>query len=263
MSEMSDPKRSHARAASRLLLAGLVTAIGALSPHAVAAQSETADYEVIFDATWSAQTHPNEFPPGAHFSNLVGGTHDSNAVFWAPGELASFGIERMAEAGSTGNLLLEIDAEITAGSADQGFTGSGGINSPGQTTLSFTANLDHPELTLVTMVAPSPDWFLGVHGLSLLDGGWWIPEQVVDLFAYDAGTDDGTTFIATDADSDPPQPISLLGPPIEPGVPLGQFTIRRLPEPAFGLGLSLATVGLAAASRRRTPDAGVRHSADR
>ena len=28
---------------------------------------------------------------------------------------------------------------------------------------------DHPRVTLVTMIAPSPDWFVGVSGLSLLD----------------------------------------------------------------------------------------------
>jgi hypothetical protein len=38
-----------------------------------------ARYRLTFNATWSAQTHPNDFPPSPHFSGLIGMTHNSNA----------------------------------------------------------------------------------------------------------------------------------------------------------------------------------------
>jgi hypothetical protein len=205
------------------------------------AQSQTADYEILFEATWTALTHPNDFPPDAHFSRLVGGTHDGNVVFWDPGGIASLGIERMAESGVTTVLVGEIDAEILAGFADQSFTAPNGIFSPGSIALEITVDRAHPRLTLVSMLAPSPDWFVGVHGLSLVAGQWWIPEIVVDLLAYDAGTDDGVTFTSPNQDTDPPEPISLQEFPLEPGVPVGRFTIRRLPEPGLTRALLIAT----------------------
>ena len=45
------------------------------------------------------------------------------------------------------------------------------------------------------MIGPSPDWFVGVSALSLLDtGGQWMSTREVDLFPYDAGTEEGTEF---------------------------------------------------------------------
>jgi serine/threonine protein kinase len=39
-------------------------------------------------------------------------------------------------------------------------------------------------VTLVSMVAPSPDWFVGVGGLPLLQDGQWVDELVVPLPAW-------------------------------------------------------------------------------
>ena len=44
------------------------------------------------------------------------------------------------------------------------------------------------------MVAPSPDWFVGVSGLPLFENGQWVEERRIDLVPWDAGTDSGTTF---------------------------------------------------------------------
>ncbi len=46
-----------------------------------------ARYKLTFNATWSAQTHPNEFPPGPHFSGLIGMTHNGNVMLFAKGEI--------------------------------------------------------------------------------------------------------------------------------------------------------------------------------
>ncbi|MEO7974606.1 MAG: spondin domain-containing protein, partial [Thermoanaerobaculia bacterium] len=67
-------------------------------------QTGTATYEVVFHSTWSTATHPGAFPDGGHFSPLVGGVHDQTVRFWRPGELASSGIEQMAERGRTSPL---------------------------------------------------------------------------------------------------------------------------------------------------------------
>ena len=77
----------------------------------------TARYTVRFDATWTAQTHPLNYPAGAHWSALVGGTHDATIQFWQEGQLASQGIKDMAERGLTAPLAAEVQAQITAGHA--------------------------------------------------------------------------------------------------------------------------------------------------
>jgi hypothetical protein len=54
------------------------------------------------------------------------------------------------------------------------------------------------------MIAPSPDWFVGVSSLNLLENGQWASNKVVDLYAYDAGTDSGTTYISANSVTSPP-----------------------------------------------------------
>lgn len=191
----------------------------------------TATYRVSFEATWSRDTHPNMFPDNPHFSGLIGATHQQDVRFWQTGSLASNGIEAMAERGSKTPLDQDINQAITDGRA-QNLLSGGGINrSPGQVSLDFTAGVEHPYVTLVSMVAPSPDWFVGVSALSLLQDGDWASEIVVELHPYDAGTDSGTSYTSRDRDTMPRDPVSRIeGPPFQVGgavPPLGTFTFRR------------------------------------
>ena len=170
-----------------------------------------ARYRVTFQATWSAETHPTNFPANPHFSGLVGATHSENTRIWQRGELASDGIELMAETGGKTQLLPEIAELIEAGNAHGELSGGGLSTSPASVSLEFEVVASHPFVTVVSMVAPSPDWFVGVSALSLLsEDGTWKEREEVMLSLYDAGTDDGTTFTAANADSDPAQPISRL-----------------------------------------------------
>ena len=194
-----------------------------------AAQTASARYRVVFDATWSAETHPQDFPGFPHFSPPIGGTHDTTTHFWRAGEPASLGMKRMAEWGSTSPLDAEILDAVAAGTAGEVIEAPWIPSSPGSTATEFTATLDHPLVTLVAMIAPSPDWFVGVDGASLLAGGAWLDTLTIPLFPFDAGTDDGTTYTSPDDPSQPPTPIfAVTGPPFTPGVELGTFTFIRL-----------------------------------
>ncbi len=192
----------------------------------------TANYRVTFDATWSAATHPVDIPRNPHFSALIGGTHSDRVVFWEPGETATPGIEAMAELGATSPLDAEIRAAIAAGTAERLIEGEGIPRSPGRVSVDFEIGRDHPLVTLVSMVAPSPDWFVGVHGMSLVENGDWVEEKTVRLAPYDAGTDSGATFRSADSDTVPRQPIrEIQNPPLAaggPAEPLGTFTFERL-----------------------------------
>ena len=234
----------------------------ALTAAMSSAATPTATFLVTFDSTWSAATHPTNFPPGPHFSDLIGATHNAQVSFWQTGSLASAGIEAMSELGSNTPLDDEISAAIVAGDAGE-FLLTPGIASPGQQMLVVQASQDHSRLTLVAMIAPSPDWFIGVSGSDLLPGGEWVDELVVDLHAYDAGTDSGVSYTSANSDTDPAENISLLTTsPFDAGVPLGTFTITRLDGPAqavpsmsgagTGLLVGVLLVGGLAATRARS-----------
>lgn len=211
----------------------------------VAAQGGAALYELKFETTWSAATHPRDFPANAHFSSLIGGTHDAGVSFWQIGGIASAGIEAMAELGATGALTSEVNAAIAAGTADQVLNLGGLATSPSSRTVRFTVKARHSRLTLVTMVAPSPDWFLGVTSLDLLPNGQWLDQLVVPLHVYDAGTDSGPSYTSPDADTqprDPIGPVTTLSGPFQglPG-PVGTYTLTRIASSrVYGCGVNPA-----------------------
>jgi hypothetical protein len=188
---------------------------------------------VTFDATWSAATHPTDIPGSAHFSGLIGGTHGPAVTFWEDGGQASEGIRQMAERGRQAPLGEEVEAAIAAGTAQHVLAGDDVPRSPGSASMEFEAGRDFPLVTLVTMVAPSPDWFVGVSGLSLIENGAWVEQKIVSLEPYDAGTDSGVTFTSADVATQPREPIHRIdtGPLVEAASTpyLGTFTFRRIP----------------------------------
>lgn len=142
----------------------------------------------------------------------------------------------MAETGSKSPLTGEVDVEITAGAAYNRISGGGIGVSPGRVSARFTMNSSHPRVSLVSMIAPSLDWFVGVADLDLFRQGAWLGEVVVELWPYDAGTDSGPNFTSANADTNPPELIrQITGFPFEEAPPLGTFTFRLLcPSPPAG-----------------------------
>jgi len=167
-------------------------------------------YTITLNASWSNATHPQNFPGNAHFSDLVGTTHNVNSVFWQAGDIASNGIEQMAETGQTNLLIGEINSEKTLGNSDILILGDGIDKSPGSRTFTLPVNTSHHYLTLVTMIAPSPDWFIGVNAYDLMPNGNWVDNATITLYAYDAGTDSGISYTSSNADTNPPAVISQI-----------------------------------------------------
>ncbi len=214
------------------LLAILLCSLGLALPTVARAQpaADIATYTVTFTSTWADATHPHAaFPTNAHFSSLIGATHNLSATFWLSGTLASPGIEQMAETGGTSVLRAEISA--AAPHVGETLVGPGLGQSPGQVLIpTFMVSRSQPLVTLVTMIAPSPDWFVGVHGLALLDEqNKWHDEITVTLYPYDAGTDDGTDYTSADVAPPIPQPIrSASGVAPFSLAPMGTFTFTRV-----------------------------------
>ena len=195
----------------------------------------TARYQVVFNATWSQATLPTNWPgASAHFSGLVGGTHNGSVHFWRDGETASEGIHLMAELGQKTALLNETSPAIASGAAHFQLSGGGISPSPGSVTLVFPQAMrrDFPLVTLVSMIAPSPDWFVGVDSLSLIESDQWVTNKVVTLYGRDAGTDSGVSYTSPDQVTVPRGVITQFTgfPALQDGVivPYGNFTFTRL-----------------------------------
>lgn len=162
-----------------------------LSAQAQAAGSPVT-YQVTFQGTWTTAATPGGLPGGAHFSPLIGTAHSDRVTFWEVGGMASPGVEDVAELGQTSAFRSEINASDHVGAIIQ--TGLGGGGTP-EVSVEFETTKAHPLVTLLSMIAPSPDWFVGVSGLSLVDArGRWLSRLEVDLFPYDAGTENGNGF---------------------------------------------------------------------
>jgi len=176
-------------------------------------QTSSANYTVTFTSNWSETTHPhpsNNFPSNAHWSKLVGATHNDQVVFLEMGQNASPGIEDVAELGSNTVFFSEINTAISDGFSNQLIDGDNLSTSLGTIVIeNIITTEEFPLLSLVSMIAPSPDWMVGINSISLLDNnGNWENEISIDLYPYDAGTDNGMDYTSTNMNSDPQEPIS-------------------------------------------------------
>ena len=211
-----------------LLVAALAVAgcdAATVEPPEAAPPRGEAVYEVTFDATWSAATHPEAFPAGAHFSPLAGAAHAPGVSLWSVGGAASDGLRDVAERGVTDALRAEVEA---LGGAAVYAEGGEVRRSPGEARWTVRVSDDRPEVSVVTMIAPSPDWFVGVDGLDLRDGDGWAERASVPLAVYDAGTDAGASYTAADAPVTPREPVALSGYGPLVGTAVGTLTARRV-----------------------------------
>ena len=174
------------------------------------ATGASATYSVTYRGAWTSTATPGGVPDGAHFSPLIGGVHNAAVAFLEAGGTATAGIESMAERGRTATLTKEIEAAgANALSVLRKESGSGATDSSTFESVVLTA--DHPHITLLSMIAPSPDWFVGVFGLSLLDAeGGWVEALTVDLHPWDAGTEEGDEFSFDNAATVPQGTITSL-----------------------------------------------------
>lgn len=208
----------------------------AAAQSAAAMPVETAEYTVVFKSTWTAANHPYEYPTagvltGPHFSGLIGASHAAGYTLFAEGRMPTPGIENLSEQGKHAPL----DAEIRAA------TGMGGVGALIETgplrdfgdSVVTTVRLDrsHPLVSLVAMIAPSPDWFTGATNVNLIEQGGWVSSRALTLYAYDSGGDDGVTYKAADVDASPKRATMRAATPhfVVNGraVPVATLTFRK------------------------------------
>ena len=164
-------------------------------------------YSVAVRLMW---TSPNfTIPADAHFTNFTGIVHHKDSFLWKPGGFASAGLEDVAEIGNNVKLNNEIDSIIAKGKGQLKFN----IPAPAITAgfdTGFVFTLQHPCISFASMIAPSPDWFVGINQYSLLQNNQWVTDITVPLYLYDAGTEDGDVFGYNNPASLPQQQVHLL-----------------------------------------------------
>jgi hypothetical protein len=82
---------------------------------------------------------------------------------------------------------------------------------------------DHPFLSSMVKLTPSPDWFAGFSDFKTISPvtQTYYKRFVIRSFVWDAGTDDGQKYTALDRDLDPQSTVTRITPETVP--PRGQF----------------------------------------
>ena len=168
-----------------------------------------ARYSVEITGKWKAP----EFavPGGVHFTTVLGMIHNNETYLWKENTKASFGVENVAESGNPNPMLSEIDSAIATGKAISLVV----MTAPaptGITKVNIYCNSNYSYISLETMLAPTPDWFTGLSGFNLFENKKWISDTKVNLYPYDAGTEDGDVFGYYNPESMPQKNVQLLTP---------------------------------------------------
>ena len=118
------------------------------------------------------------------------------------------------------------------------FRATAATMTPGMTDFTkILVNETHSLISLISMIFPSPDWFVGISNMDMCDKitGEWRKDYTRDLLPYDSGTDDGTSFKSPDSVTNPRKNIFLIGKDDETNFKsssnirrLGVLTIKRI-----------------------------------
>lgn len=220
----ADRQRRQMRGAAAGVAAFLVSTASAGIPQAQCEGEAT--FTVTFEPAWIEGVTQAPVPTNAHWSPMVVVTHASPGDVFAVGGEASPGIRSIAETGATVTAKSELDVLFDSDVVRAYRTGSR-LDAVGASSVTLSAAPDRALLTMISMVAPSPDWFVGVEGVALCDGAQWVAGLELPLLAQDAGTDSGTAFAAPNLPTQPQQAIAYLDTALE-------RTLRAADAAVFG-----------------------------
>jgi hypothetical protein len=168
------------------------------------------EYMVTFNIDWNSTDFPIDYPSNAHFSKVIGWNHDSTQTLFKIGTFASAGIKNMAETGGTSPLDAEFAELIEEEKGFNYYIGSNLGTGTGQIALKIEVTKKFPSITMATMIAPSPDWYVAVVNINLMENNSFVNEKTVEAHVYDAGTDNGVTYTSANEFTDPQHPITLF-----------------------------------------------------
>lgn len=184
-----------------------------------------AEYQVTFSGTWSRESHGAFYTDAAHFSPFVAWSHIKEALVFTAGGQATPGMEKMAELGGTNTL----EAELAQKESIQNVSVGQRFDSPGSSQNTIVVTPEFPYLSVVSMIAPSPDWFISAKDVLLFEDGGFVDSVTLDVVSYDAGTEEGSGFSIENNATSPHSPISgLTDIPADTLPVFGTVTITRI-----------------------------------
>ncbi len=171
-------------------------------------------YRLTFTSLWNEKDHLGQ-PVTAHFSPIVLTVHDQRHTLFSVGELTGRSLEEVAEHGNPTQINKDILIDQNLGKVLSFInTKDQFISTQSTQVIEFEVSLEHSMVSFVTMVAPSPDWIVGLDGFSLYDGTKFIDNTAsIDLYAYNAGTEEGDfggNFSLNNNPTQSPTPIQRL-----------------------------------------------------
>lgn len=164
-------------------------------------RSGEARYTVTFIGDWSKTKFPKNYPSNAHFSPMIIVNHSDQVNFWKMGQPATPGVEELAETGKTNTFIREINQQKSKGKAQNYIQLPKLSTGTSQASGTLIVSENYPEITALSMLAPSPDWVVGVEGVDLFRTNEWQKTETIKLFVYDAGTEEGSSFSSNNADT--------------------------------------------------------------
>lgn len=143
---------------------------------------------------------------GLHFTPILTSAHPSENHLFMSGETATAELQMMAEGGDISGLV----SLLSNADANNSENPAAGLLAPGMSsTYMLTNDSANTHLSMVTMILPSNDGFVGLDS-------WEIPSEAgtytINLNAYDAGTEANNELRGSGAPGMPGMPVP---PPLE------------------------------------------------
>ncbi len=190
-----------------------------------------ARYSITVTGKWSSPDFT--VPGGVHFTTVLGMIHNKETYLWKDAAKASLGVENVAESGNITQLRLEVDSIIGIGKAISLIAITAPPPTGSSNKINFYCNSNYSCISFETMLAPTPDWFTGLSGFNLYQNNKWVNDTTINLYPWDAGTEDGDVFGYNNPATIPQQNVHLLQ--------VSQATVLANGNPTF---VPIATVRL-------------------
>lgn len=220
--------------------AALMGLISAISLPVIPGCTGHAMYDVTFYNNLTPRRFGSKIPQeGLVYSPLAAVSHSNRISLFTVRGFANSPVATLAKTGVNAD-YIKLATKIRK------FTGkvysvvdAGAPTMPGRsTTLRVSVDCKRPSVTVIGMIAPSPDWIVQINNLILFDttSGEFVDRVSGRLIAYDTGVDSGNQFTPPlDLSLDiPTRPQKNIAPLVEDdtdrfmGRRVGRYVVQRV-----------------------------------
>lgn len=165
-------------------------------------------YYCTFRGKWNEQRHPAGFPRSPSYSAPIILSHSNGYRMWTGTETATLGVESIAEEGFATIITNEFNnagfETLHMVIGERMFNTSDSQHLP-----PINVTFEHPFMSSMVKLTPSPDWFIGFSDFRTIsyDTETYFNRIVIQSYIWDSGTDGGQTYTALDRDEDPQLPV--------------------------------------------------------